>query len=142
MTYTIKAVDGDDDDIAETIHELQRETLPLDVPIQTEFGHWWLVFHDGKPVAFAGLDPYTQTPNVGYLCRAGVLPAHRGHGLQRRLIRVRERKARVLGWRVLVTDTITNPHSANNLIACGFRLWEPPKPWANNGAIYWRKELT
>jgi GNAT superfamily N-acetyltransferase len=76
-----------------------------------------------------------------YLCRAGVLPAHRGQGLQKRLIRARIQVAKEKGMNWLVTDTNDNPASGNSLIACGFKLFEPTVPWAANGAIYWRMKL-
>ena len=41
----------------------------------------------------------------------------------------------------LITDTIENPASANHLIDCGFRLFDPITLWANEGSLYWRKEL-
>jgi GNAT superfamily N-acetyltransferase len=80
-------------------------------------------------------------PGTGYLCRAGVLESHRGRGLQKRLIRVRERKARKLGWTHVVTDTYENPASANSLIKCGFRSYLPRNPWGAKGVAYWIKRL-
>jgi hypothetical protein len=62
-------------------------------------------------------------------------------GLQKRLIRVRERMARELGWAWLITDTFQNPPSANSLISCGFKNFAPTKPWGFAGANYWRKKL-
>src|ERR1700730_1485349 len=69
-----------------------------------ERGYWWLVGIDWEdPVAFAGMVPMEPFPNIGYLKRAYVLPAHRGHGLQRKLLAVREAKARELGWTLLIS---------------------------------------
>ena len=41
----------------------------------------------------------------------------------------------------LVSSTIENCVSANHLIECGFRLFDPITPWEHDGALYWRKEL-
>lgn len=124
------------------LRELQVTTLPGDVPMSTRTGWWWLA-HDGcKPVAFAGLTRSSKWSDAAYLCRAGVVASHRGKGLQRRLIAVRERKARALGLRWLITDTFDNPASGNSLIRAGFRLFSPSKPWAASGALYWRKRIT
>lgn len=101
---------------------------------------WWIAFLGDVPVAYAGLHPSSYWKSTGFLARAGVTAAHRGHGLQRRLIWVREKSARKHGWRKMVSYTIGNPPSANNLIACGYKTFVPKKPWAKN-AIYWRKDL-
>lgn len=120
---------------------LQLATLPGDVPIPTDEGHWWVAYQDGSPVGYAGVKRSTRWLDAMYLCRAGVLALARGQGLQKRLIRVREAKAKALGMRWLVTDTFQNPASANSLISCGFKMFTPSTPWASEGACYWKKEL-
>jgi L-amino acid N-acyltransferase YncA len=67
----------------------------------------------------------------------------RGHGLQRRLIKVREQQAKRNGWRACITYTAPdNFASANSLIKAGYRLYGPSEVWAMPGALYWRKWLT
>jgi predicted acetyltransferase len=91
---------------------------------------------------FCGLTPTYDAPtDTAYLKRAGVLPWHRGAGLQKRFLRVRERKAKHLGFSSIVTDTTDNPASANSLIACGYRIYRPASPWGWNHTIYWKKDL-
>lgn len=106
---------------------------------------WWLVFfgnEDTDPVGFAGLRA-DYASKQGYLCRSGILPGHRGCGLQFQLIKARVAKARKLHLTSLVTDTIPgNYHSANNLIRAGFKLFNPATPWAGvDGSLFWRMEL-
>ena len=121
---------------------LQKQCLPHDDPISTTTGFWWIVYsEEGVPVAFAGLVRSRRWSDCGYLCRAGVLPAHRGHGLQKKLIRVRIRQARALGWNWLITDTYDNPASSNSLIARGFKLFDPTNPWGADKTLYWRLKL-
>ena len=112
------------------------------VPSMTD-GRWWLVHCDGEMIAFAGLYRSKHYHATGYLCRVAVAFEHRGHGLQKRLIRVRLRKARAMGLAWAVTDTErTNYPSANSLISCGFRLFKPWWPWATYGnGLYWGKRL-
>ena len=110
-------------------------------------GYWWLVYATDslmpqQPIAFCGLTEALATPGTGYLKRAGVLKPYRGQGLQRRLITVRERKARKLGLTTMLTDTTDNPPSANSLIKAGYRIFEPSYRWAFKHSIYWRKDLT
>ena len=65
--YRIREVDGDDDDIADTLAELHRLTFFDGAPIpEFDQGHWWLAFHETAPVAFAGMVPATRTPKTGY----------------------------------------------------------------------------
>ncbi len=78
--YHIRAVDGSDDEIADTLVELHRLTFvgAASVP-NFDQGHWWLAFHKMDSVAFAGLVPSTNVCNAGYFCRVGVLSEHWGH---------------------------------------------------------------
>lgn len=136
---TIKAVDGARH--ADVLLNLQLTILPYDKPATTEVGWWWIVYDGEKPIGFAGLYPSAKWGDAGYLCRSGVLPSHRGRGLQKRLIRVRERKARALGMKWLISDTYENPPSSNSLIACGYRTYHPSEPWGADGVTYWRKRV-
>lgn len=138
----IRAVDGLDLDIADEIRAMHVTCFPFEYSKElTDHGFWWIGYDGDEPVCFAGLWRSHNYANAGYLCRAGVLPTHRGTGLQRRLVRVRERKAKAIGWRLLVSDTNDNPPSANTLIRCGYRTFAPEKRWALPGSVYWRKEI-
>ena len=142
MRYKIHRADLGCLDTQMALTRLQKQCLPYDKPATTTFGYWWLVHsEDGVPVAFAGLVPSQRWSDCGYLCRAGVLPTHRGQGIQKKLIRVRIRQARALGWNWLVTDTNDNPASANSLIARGFKMFDPTKPWGADKTLYWRFKL-
>lgn len=125
-----------------TLSALQELCLPWDRPHVTNSGWWWIaVGEDGSPIAFAGLIPSTRWGDTGYLCRAGVVPAARGQGIQKRLIHVRVRQAKAQGWRWLITDTYENPASSNSLISMGFKLFDPSVPWGAKGTLYWRLKL-
>ena len=138
----IKRVDIRSLVIQDTLALLQQKCLPGDAPSDTNYGWWWIVYDaQNLPCAFGGLIRSVRWTNVGYLCRAGVLSSHRGHGLQKRLIRARIRQARALGWNWLITDTYLNPASSNSLIACGFKLYEPLNPWGVKETLYWRLNL-
>lgn len=137
----IRAVNPADPATAALLEYLQRTCLPADTPADTDRGHWWVAFDGGLPVGFAALYPSARWRETGYLARAGVLRSHRGRGLQKRLIRVRERKARALNWRYLITDTYENPPSNNSLIACGYRTYTPSVRWGAEGVVYWRKRI-
>jgi GNAT superfamily N-acetyltransferase len=144
MTYTIREVDGSDEDIEETIremHDREPDFPSMDVEAFLH-GFWWIASDSAlRPVGFAGMVASQQFLKSGYLYRAGVLPVHRGHGLQRKLIQVREMKARKIGWTHIVSDCTDNIHSANNFIRAGYRLYRPRRPWAFSNTLYWRKEL-
>lgn len=140
MSYLIREVDGSDNiDILAELHETcfrdEAEQADYDV------GFWWLAYFEKEPIGFAGLTPSQLGFNCGYLKRSGVLVEHQGHGLQKRLIRVREAKAKKLGWKRLVTDTTDNPASSNSLYRAGFKLFAPAYPWAFDNTLYWTKTL-
>lgn len=102
---------------------------------------WWIVKDtDAKEaVAFAGLREFGT---YAFFCLAGVLKKYRGQGLQRRLIKAREKWAREYGKTSCITYTLLNNHkSSNNLIECGYRLYSPEYQWKGAGVLYWRKVL-
>jgi L-amino acid N-acyltransferase YncA len=128
--------------VAVELSVLQKKCLPFDKPYDVTQGYWWMVYDSSNSAcAFAGLVPSSRWARTGYLCRSGVLPSHRGRGTQKCLIRARVRHARKLGWEWLITDTYHNPASANSLIACGFKMFDPTVPWGAKGTLYWRFRL-
>ena len=138
--YRIREVDGTDDDVADTLLELHRLTFFGSAPVpEVDLGHWWLAYCGTEPVAFAGIIPSTHVSNAGYFCRVGVLRKHLGEGLQLRLMRALEGRARLNGWCSVISDTTDNVSSANNFIRAGYQLYQPRLPWAWPSTLYWRK---
>jgi GNAT superfamily N-acetyltransferase len=125
---------------SQVIERLHRECFPSDALCELE-GIWWLAKDGATPVAFAAMKASAQWGDAAYLSRCGVLASHRGQGLQRKLIRVREAAARSQGLRWLITDTRRNPASVNNLTRAGFQMYEPSRPWSFKDALYWKKKL-
>jgi GNAT superfamily N-acetyltransferase len=139
--YRIREVDGSDAAIwleIESLHDLifWRDAPPID----PEHGHWWIAKLGRKAVGFAGLIESSHCPDMGCLVRVGVLPAHRGNGLQRRFMRAIEARAKQDGWSGIVADT-RDALSANNFARAGYRIFEPERRWAFLDSIYWRKEF-
>jgi GNAT superfamily N-acetyltransferase len=140
--YVIRAVDIRNPLLQEAIAVLHVECFgEEECRYKPTEGYWWLVHFEGDVVGFAGISASRSWLKTGYLCRAGVLPGHRGHGLQKRLIKVRLKKAKALGWTHAITDTRDNPASSNSLISCGFRMYRATNPWGFADACYWRKSL-
>ena len=138
--YRIREVDGHDEDIADTLSDLHKLTFFSSAPVpEFDLGHWWLAFQARAAVAFAGLVLSTHAENAGYVCRVGVLQAHWGRGLQRRLMRAMEARALSNGWFWIVSDTTDNVVSANNFIKAGYELYQPRYPWGWPQTLYWRK---
>jgi hypothetical protein len=140
--YRIREVDGNDDEIADTLADLHRLTFfdGASVP-KFDQGLWWLACHETVPIAFAGVVPSTRAFNAGYFCRVGVLRRHWGNALQLRLMRAMESRAKRNGWSSIVSDTTDNLASANNFILAGYRLYQPHCPWAWPNTLYWRKSI-
>ena len=142
MKFTVKKVDIRVPSVQTILLFLQKKILPEDIPYKPDRGHWWIAYaEDGKPVAFAGIVRSTRWTDTGYLCRAGVMYGFTGHGIQKRLIRVRLAQARKLGWNWCITDTTDNPASSNSLIACGFKMYTPANPWSFKNASYWKYKV-
>jgi len=141
MQYKIRQVDLSDPRAIFVLAKLQLNCLPGDKAFPMDKGWWHVVYAEDLAVGFSGMVPSVRWTDCVYLCRAGVLPEHQGHGLQKRLIRARVAKARALGYKWAVTDTYDNPSSANSLIAVGFKLFEPSEPWAGKGSLFWRLKL-
>lgn len=130
-----------DEDFRHEINTLDVECFPTD-DICDKSGDWWVARdRDGNIVAYAGLKQSEHYEKTGYLCRAGVVPEHRGQGLQLKLIQVRVNHARAQGWHWLVTDTYDNPVCGNNLICMQFRMYRPLKPWGTEHSNYWTRTL-
>ena len=128
------------DDIS-LLKRLHVDTFPADDFPRFTSGWWWVARQGEVAVAFCGVQPSAHWGDCVYLVRAGVMPSHRGLGLQKRLIKVRERFARQMGASWSITYTYRNPASSNSLIRCGYRIYEPASPWGPAGSIYWRKPL-
>ena len=111
-------------DLPVAVLALDEICFPHDDRITTADSLWWIVWQDKTPVAYAGMRLCKDPRNLGlaFLNRAGVVPGHRGRGLQQRLIRARVAAARRLAVNELVTYVmIYNVASINSLVNCGFR---------------------
>jgi GNAT superfamily N-acetyltransferase len=141
--YRFASVDTDDEDVVELLSELHDDTFAVgEAPLPKFEDGWWWIGTDGREAAaFCGFTQSSYHPTYAYLKRAGVLERHRGNGLQKRMITLRERRARSMGFSWAITDTTNNPASANSLISAGYRLWMPEVPWAFDNSLYWRKRL-
>ena len=137
--YYISEVDTRYSEPFNTIVRMDKRCFPNDDRYEPYHGIWWIAYVKNTPAAYAGL--LEEGGGVAYLCRAGVLPAHRGYGLQKMLIRTRIEKAKNIGLTRLITSTYANPHSVNNLIDHGFRAYESVKPWGQDGTMYWALDL-
>lgn len=75
-----------------------------------------------------------------YLNSAAIAPDARGNGLQRRLIRCRTRYANRYDLTAITYTTPDNSVSINNLVACGFKSYQPEYPWVGRQYCYWRRD--
>lgn len=124
---------------------LDRLLFSGDTPVQLADAWWWIIRTEkGEAVAFGGIRPCKLTCNAGMalLTRAGVRSNYRGKGFQKRLIRARVGWAKRQGYEEVITYVMRgNNPSANALISCGFRLYEPASDYAGEKALYFRKRL-
>jgi hypothetical protein len=103
----------------------------------------WIGWHNDTPIAYCSVK-YVDLPDnkFAFLSRAGVLTKYRGKGLQKRMIRLRVRDAKRRGFNFICTYTVMcNYASSNNLISCGFKLYDPETNWAGKWVLYWQRTL-
>lgn len=143
MKYFTKLVAAPDNLSSSVIKKLAELDLicfgPEDhASLDLSESYWWFIYNEaGKVVAYSGLKLY---PQACFLCRSGVLKEARGAGLQRRMIYTRERKAKKLGFKRIITYTSRfNAASANNIFKCGYKLYVPKIEWASSSCVYFEK---
>lgn len=135
----------------ERILRLDGICFPLDAPPVIDGAQWIVGWHGGVPIAYCAWKTveHDGVP-VGFHYRGGVLPDHRGHGLQRRMLRLREAAMRAQGLAAAVTYTDADgAASMCNLIAEGYRPYAPGPATTLSGLgrlgrvgfVHWRKEL-
>lgn len=123
----------------ETLRAMHTLTFPGDSqPDYKPDGLAWIVYDAGDPVAFLYCEPITE---AWYFSRVGVMPAARGKGLQRVLMRRMVKDLRDRGVSVIVSTTYQNPPSANNFVREQWMTYNPAVPWGSPDTIYWRKDL-
>lgn len=130
------------DDI-EAIEAADRVCFPLDKPYM--FGweknlSWVATDNKGEIVGYLSAHPLKR--GVLFFSRVGVMPCARGYGLQRKLMGAMERHARADGWREIVTYTVgINGWSTRNILAAGYRTYEPRKSYVGFEVVHMRKRL-
>ena len=118
---------------------LHTLTFPSDEIPTWKHDATWLVMDNGEPVAFLYAEDVGD--NTLYFSRVGVLPSHRGKGVQAKLMAKLEAHAKAEGYEVIISTTLNNLPSANSFIKRGWRLYDPAAPWAWEGTLYWRHQL-
>lgn len=130
----MKTIKSPVDQSRKLLGALHTLTFPGDeAPVWKADGLAWIVYDGSDPVAFI----YCEPTNDGswYFSRVGVMPAARGQGLQRKLMRTMHRALKDC---ILVSTTYQNPPSANNFIREQWMTYLPAHPWGSPDTIYWR----
>lgn len=129
-----------------TLRYAEQECFPVDEDLDFNAGWWWVLRETETQavVGFCGMT-WAYADRVKLL-GAGVLPAYRGKHLQLRMIRLRERKARVLkAVRAITYTSSHNPASCNSLIRAGYLLYCPAESekltLKGHDWLHWYKDL-
>lgn len=130
---------------------LDAACFPLDAPPVFKGAHWFIGRDGAEAVAhcaWKAVDHDGET--VGFHYRGGVMPDHRGRGLQRWMLRLREGAMRRDGIARAVTYTDADAAaSMRNLIAEGYRPYAPTPTTTLSGVgrlgrvgfVHWEKKL-
>jgi GNAT superfamily N-acetyltransferase len=133
-----------------TIAALDALCFPIDTAAEFSGASWYIGWDLETPAAFCGWRMVVHSTPVGFHYRAGVLPAYRGHGLQKQMIRLREARMREASLKRAVTYTDADcAPSINNLIAEGYRAYCPDEKTVLSGIgrlgrcgfVHWAKNL-
>lgn len=119
------------------LFETHKELFPSDqLEIDSQCVAWFLM--DGNEIAgFCILKVLDY--EIVFLHRAGIRKDYQGRGLQKRLIRVRERYARKIKASKIITYTLFDNHASSvNLLRCGYELYYPESLYAGH-CLYWIK---
>lgn len=123
------------------VKSMDLACFPYDVPYPFDDVTWWVGYLREKPIAYCGIKDLGGAHY--FLCRAGVTRSRRGEGHHRKMIRLRERHVKSRGGGTIITYvTSDNVHSANNLAACGYKMYVPEDQYGPVGAIYYAKQIT
>ena len=133
------------------ILRLDKICFPIDAPPVFAGAHWFIGWDGDEPAAYCAWKTveHNGVP-VGFHYRGGVLPNWRGHGLQRRMLRLREEEMRLLDLAKAVTYTDADgAASMRNLIAEGYRPYAPTPTTTLSGLgrlgrvgfVHWEKVL-
>lgn len=133
------------------IDRMDRICFPVDTPAVFAGARWQIGWDGGAPACYCAWKPVEHDgATVGFLYRGGVLPAYRGRGLQREMVRRREAEMRGQGIGVSVTYTDADgAASMTNLIAEDYRPYAPTPSTTLSGLgrlgrvgfVHWRKRL-
>jgi ribosomal protein S18 acetylase RimI-like enzyme len=130
---------------------MDRVCFPLDRPAVVSGAHWSFGWDGDKPAAYCAWKTVEHDgAPVGFHYRGGVLADYRGHGLQRRMLRLREDEMRQHGLAKAVTYTDADgAASMRNLIAEGYRPYVPTPGTTLSGLgrlgrvgfVHWEKRI-
>ena len=133
------------------IAHLDRVCFPIDAPAKFAGAHWLIGREGAAPACYCAWKTvdHDGVP-AGFHYRGGVLPAWRGRGLQRQMLRLREAEMRAAGLTRAVTYTDADgAASMRNLIAEGYRPYAPTAATTLSGLgrlgrvgfVHWEKKL-
>ena len=98
---------------------------------------WWVILSGNQIVAYCGC---AFVEGLCIFVRAWVRKEYRGHGLQKKMIKLRIKAAYDCHIAITYT-TIDNYPSANSLISQGFKLYSPEYAYAGREMLYFQKDL-
>lgn len=128
---------------------LDAEIFPNDNPSVIGTANWFLGWDKNNAVAFCGWKPHLlDLELVGFHYRAGVLSSHRGQGLQKKLIEIRESEMIRSNIKTAVSYTeVYSAASMTSLINMGYRPYEATEKTALcdlskfRRMVHWKKTL-
>lgn len=123
------------------VNGLHKEIFPDDeLYTETDGVQHWIVWKGAFPVGFCTVRNIGS--GIAYLARAGLLSSVRGRGLHKRMVIVRERWARRMGLKQVITYVVpNNTASLRSLIKRGYEPYDPEYKYVGGEFLYLTKYL-
>ena len=100
---------------------------------------WWVSQNaKGEIMAYCG-SVYTE--RICIFNRAWVHKSRRGFGIQKRMIKIRLRRAKQFCRIAITYTTQDNYASANNLTSCGFKMYNPEYAYGGRQMMYFMHDF-
>lgn len=142
MSHIIREVHGPEHTDAIRFLNAQDPLFPSLNADHLKNGFWWIAFDEHKSIiGFAGMVPMHPFTSCWYLKRCYVIERARGHGLQRKFIKLREVKAAELGIRQLVVECPAGSKSEENLVKAEYERVHPEQTWGAPNSVYFSKRI-
>lgn len=101
---------------------------------------WWVMVNNKNEIVSYCGSIYSKE-GICIFNRAWVDKRYRGRGIQKRMIRLRLKRAKQFCKIAITYTTLDNYQSVNNLTSCGFKYYSPEYAYGGRQMLYFMHEF-